>query len=253
MKLALLGADVESLRLAEAAVAAGHQIVWQGDTAAGDATAPWAGPHGSGGEWEKLLDAETADAVIVGRGTGGDELRAHQVQELVRLERPILVTFPLFSSVLTYFEVDMARTESGTIVQHYNPLGEAGLLDEAASWVEHGHPELGRIEQINCTRSLADRGRELVLWHFARDVEMLGAVAGRLNRIGAHAGAEGQEPNYAALSVQLLGTCEVPVRWSVEPPGVEEGLVLTLVFERGRTTIAFDAEARPGEARSGGD
>jgi hypothetical protein len=244
MKLALLGADVESLRLAEAAVAAGHEIVWQGDTAAGDPSAPWAGPHASGGEWEKLLDAQFVDAVIVGHGSGGDELRAHQVQELVRLERPILVTFPLFSSVLTYFEVDMARTENGTIVQHYNPLVEPELLNETAGWVEQGHPELGRIEQINATRSLADRGRELVLWHFARDVELLGVVAGRLSRIGAHAGAEGQEPNYAALSLQLLGPSEVPVRWTVEPPSTQEGLTLTLVFQRGRTTIAFDASAR---------
>jgi hypothetical protein len=244
MKLALLGADVESLRLAEAAVAAGHEIAWQGDTAAGDPSAPWAGPHASGGEWEKLLDAQFADAVIVGHGSGRDDLRAHQVQELVRLERPILVTFPLFRSVLTYFEVDMARTESGTIVQHYNPLVEPELLNEAAGWVEQGHPELGRIEQINATRSLADRGRELVLWHFARDVELLGVVAGRLGRIGAHAGAEGHEPNYAALSVQLLGPSEVPVRWTVEPPSTQEGLALTLVFQRGRTTIAFDSSAR---------
>jgi hypothetical protein len=244
MKLALLGADVESLRLAEAAVAAGHEIVWQGDTAAGDPSAPWAGPHASGGEWEKLLDAQFVDAVLVGHGSGGDELRTHQVQELVRLERPILVTFPLFNSVLTYFEVDMARTESGTIIQHYNPLIEPELLNEAAGWVEQGHPELGRIEQINATRSLADRGRELVLWHFARDVELLGVVAGRLSRIGAHAGAEGQEPNYAALSVQLLGPSEVPVRWTVEPPSTQEGLTLTLVFQRGRTTITFDASAR---------
>jgi hypothetical protein len=72
----------------------------------------------------------------------------------------------------------------------------------------------------------------------------LGVVAGRLNRIGAHAGAEGQEPNYAALSVQLLGPSEVPVRWSVEPPSTNDGLALTLVFERGRTTIVFDSSAR---------
>ena len=244
MKLALLGADVESLRLAEAAVTAGHEIVWQGDPSGGDPTAPWAGPHGSAGEWEQLLDAETADAVIVGHGAGGEELRAFQVQELVRLERPILTTFPLFGSVLTYFEVDMARTESGTLVQHYNPLVEPELLLEAGAWVQDGHPGLGRIEQIQGTRALADRSREVVLWHFARDVELLNVVAGRLNRIGAHAGAEGQEPNYAALSVQLLGPSEVPVRWSVEPPGRQEGLTLTLVFERGRTTIEFDASAR---------
>jgi hypothetical protein len=244
MKLALLGADVESLRLAEAAAAAGHEITWQADTAAGLPEDSWEGPHGVGGDWEQLLDAEIADAVIVGHGAGGDELRAHQVQELVRLDRPVLTTFPLFSSVLTYFEIDMARTESGAIVQHFNPLVEPPELADAAEWVERGHPEFGAIEQVNGTRRLADRSRELVLWHFARDVEMLGQVAGRLNRIGAHAGAEGQEPNYAALSVQLLGTSDVPARWSVEPPAGEEGLTLTLVFQRGRVAFEFDPSGR---------
>jgi hypothetical protein len=243
MKLALLGADVESLRLAEAAVAAGHEIVWQADSGVEDPAASWAGPHAAGGPWEALLDPQTADAVIIGHGPGGDELRAHQVQELARLDRPMLVTFPLFSSVLTYFEVDMARTESGAIVQHFNPLTESPALADAADWVAEGHPDLGPVEQVLCTRTLADRSRELVLWHFARDVEMLGVVAGRLNRIGAHAGA-GDEAAYAALSVQLLGTGEVPVRWSVEPPPSGEGLSLTLVCQLGRVTLEFDSTGR---------
>lgn len=252
MKLALLGADVESLRLAEAAVAAGHEIAWQADSGVQEPPAPWAGPHAAGGPWEELLDPQVAEAVIVGHGAGGDELRAHQVQELARLDRPMLVTFPLFSSVLTYFEVDMARTESACLVQHFNPLTESPALEEAASWVAEGHPDLGRVEQVLCTRSLADRSRELVLWHFARDVEMLGAVAGRLNRIGAHAGG-GDEAAYAALSVQLLGTSEVPVRWSVEPPSGGEGLSLTLVCQRGRVVVGGVCDAAGGDddARSG--
>ena len=241
MKLALLGADVESLRLAEAAVAAGHEIVWQADSGVEEPADPWAGPHAAGGPWEALLDPEVAAGVIVGHG--GDELRAHQVQELARLDRPMLVTFPLFNSVLTYFEVDMARTESGAIVQHFKPLVESPVLGDAAGWVAAGHPDLGAVEQVLCTRSLADRSRELVLWHFARDVEMLGLVAGRLNRIGAHAGA-GDEAAYAALSVQLLGASEVPVRWSVEPPAGGEGLSLTLVCQRGRVTLEFDSSGR---------
>jgi hypothetical protein len=244
MKLALLGADVESLRLAEAAVAAGHEIAWQGDAGETEPSGSWTGPHGPAAPWEALLDQETADAVIIGHGPGSDELRAHQVQELVRLDRPVLVTFPLFSSVLTYFEIDMARTESGAILQHFNPLVEASILVDAAEWVRNGHPELGVVEQIICTRSVADRTQDIVLWHFARDVELLDLVAGRLDRLGAHAGAGTEQANYAALSVQLLGRAEVPVRWSVEPPSGSEGMTLTLVCERGRTTFSFDTSAR---------
>src|SRR5215211_3787816 len=86
MKLALLGADVESLRLAEAAVAAGHEISWQADTGAGEPAGPWSGPHAPAGLWEDLLDAQTADAIIIGHGSGGDEFRAHQLQEFARLD-----------------------------------------------------------------------------------------------------------------------------------------------------------------------
>lgn len=240
MRLALLGADVESLRLAEAAAAAGHEIVWQADSGMPEDAAAWAGPHAAGGPWEALLDGATADGVIVGHG-GDDELRAHQVQELARLGRPLLLTFPLFPSVLTYFEIDMARTETGTVVRHFNPMAESRGLEEVAAWVKEGHPELGPVEQVVAVRSLRDRSRELVLWHFARDVELLGRVAGRLNRIGAHAGGAG-EADYSALGVQLLGPAGVPVRWSVQPPAGEEGLSLSLACRQGAVEVRSAGE-----------
>jgi hypothetical protein len=243
MRFALLGADVESLRLAEAAAAAGHAVVWTGDTSE-DAAEPWTGPHGAAGRWEELLDAGAADAIIVGHGAGGEELRAHQLQELARLDRPMLVTFPLFGSVLTYFEIDMARGESGVILQHFNPLVEPGAVVDATEWLANGHPDLGAVEQIIAARTAADRNREMVLWHFARDVQLLDRIAGGLDRIGAHAGAEGQEVNYGALSVQLLGRSGIPVRWSVEPPSGSEGLSVTIVCRHGRVTFVFDASGK---------
>ena len=128
MRFALLGADADSLPLAAAAVAAGHQLAWQGDLALADrGKFPWLAAD-EGEQWEDLLIAETADAILIGRGTASDDLRARQVQELARLGRPMLVTFPLFSSVLTYFEVDMSRTEGGALLQYYNPLREAPAL-----------------------------------------------------------------------------------------------------------------------------
>jgi hypothetical protein len=245
MKLALIGADAESLRLAEAARRGGHQIVWHGDvSAAGDTLPHWLAVDDLADNWEDLLDSEIVDAVIIGRGSAPEELRARQLQEFVRLGQPMLAVFPLFSSVLTYFEVDMARTESGAVLQHFNPLAVWPLMEQWAQWVQSGHPELGGLEQINCVRAQVDRSRESVLWHFARDVDMVDRLAGRLNRIGAHAASAGEAASYAALSVQLLGALEVPVRWSVEPPARGEGLTLTLVFQRGRITAEFDAGDR---------
>ena len=242
MRFALLGADADSLPLAAAAVAAGHQLAWQGDLSLGDREEfSWLAETDESDQWEDLLIAETADAILIGRGTASDDFRARQVQELARLGRPMLVTFPLFSSVLTYFEVDMSRTEGSALLQYYNPLREAPALDAKASWIADGHPCLGRVEQVAATRALVDRSRDQVLRHFARDVDLFSKVIGKLNRIGAHA-STGAEADYSALSVQLLGTAELPVRWNVEPPADAEGLALHFICERGRETIWFDSQ-----------
>lgn len=242
MRFALLGADAESLPLAAAAVAAGHELAWQGDLSRADrAQFPWLAAVDEAEQWEDLLIAETADAILIGRGTASDDLRARQVQELARLGRPMLVTFPLFSSVLTYFEVDMSRTEGGALLQYYNPLREAPALAATASWIADGHPRFGRVEQFAVTRAMVDRSREQVLRRFAPDVDLLSHVAGKLNRIGAHA-STGADADYSALSVQLLGAAELPVRWNVEPPADAEGLALHFICERGRETIWFDSQ-----------
>ena len=188
-----------------------------------------------------MLISETAHAILIGRGTASDDFRARQVQELARLGRPMLVTFPLFSSVLTYFEVDMSRTEGTALLQYYNPLREAPALKATASWIADGHPRFGRVEQVAATRAMIDRSRDQVLRHFARDVDLFSKVTGKLNRIGAHA-STGADVDYSALSVQLLGTAELPVRWNVEPPAHVEGLALHFICERGRETIWFDSQ-----------
>jgi hypothetical protein len=110
MKLALLGADAESLELARAALDAGHEITWQGDVASAAVLDPaWEAPTDAGDQWEDLFDPDVAEAILVGRGAAGADLRIRQVQELARLGRPMLVVHPLTLDVLAYFEIDMAR------------------------------------------------------------------------------------------------------------------------------------------------
>jgi hypothetical protein len=245
MKLALLGADEESLALADAAVAAGHAMAWQGDIGSADRAAhPWLADDDRAAQWEDLLDPAAADGVVVGVGGENVDGRVRQVHELAKFGRPLLAVHPLAPSVLSFFEIDMARTESGAMLQHFNPLVEPATLVALAEWVEGGHPLLGAVEQVVAVRTLGDRSRQQVLWHFARDVELLGRVAGRLDRLGAHAPAAESDAAYAALSVQLLGPRQIPVRWAVEPLAGAEGLRVSLVCERGRVTIVFDSRDR---------
>ena len=119
MKLAILGTDSDILQLAAAARSERHEIVWCGDIRPDDAAAMSSlalGLHDRGSEWELLLDRAIADAVLVGRGAASNELRAERVKRLATEGMPLLIVHPAFESVLTYYEVDMTRRETGAIV-----------------------------------------------------------------------------------------------------------------------------------------
>ncbi len=251
MNFALLGTDQESVALAQAAQAAGHSIVWRGDLVE---DAGWTGED-LGAEWEALYDTSLVDGLIVGRGAATASLRSEQVNQLSKNGVAILASFPLVDSVLSYYEIDMARGESGALLQHFNPLAaQTEIYKKCAAWVAQGHPELGSIEQIVWERPLAERTQERVLWHFARDVELLSQVAGPLNRLGA-LGSPDEAATYAGLSVQLLGKSQVPVRWQVGPVEESECPSLVLIAQHGKLKIALDQAARPVqlEVRHAGD
>ena len=230
MRFALLGADAESQAVADAAVAAGHPVVWPAPSTLDPNVA-----------WEDLFDSDAADAIIVGAGGASADLRARQVQELAKQGRPLLVGHPLLPSVISYFEIDMARTESGAVVRHFNQLLESLRFVDQSVFSQAAASKLGAVEQITATRALGDRSRDAVLWHFARDVEALAHLAGRFDRIGAHAAMGDSDAAYASLSVQLSGPRQIPVRWSVEPLGHGAALTVTMIFEHGRAAFIFDA------------
>ncbi len=245
MKFALLGIDRESLDLARTAVGAGHEIVWCGDVAGFEGSLAellGATVEDFADQWEVLYDGGVCDAVLVGKGATPSDLRAEQINQLVKSGVAVLATFPAIDSVLAFYEIDMARNESGAVLHHYNPLVEQRqAIGECATWIGEPHPELGAVEQIVWHRPLADRTREQTLWHFARDVELLCQVAGRLNRLGAH-GSPNEQTTYAGLSVQLLGDSNVPVRWEVGPVEQSAHARLTLVAARGSLTVEFDEQ-----------
>jgi hypothetical protein len=217
MKLAILGTDSDILQLAAAARSARHEIVWLGDVRAED-TGPLAsiapGMADRGGQWELLLDRAIADAVLIGRGTASNELRAERVKRLATEAMPLLIVHPAFESVLTYYEVDMTRRETGAIVGHFNPLMGHPVAVEAADWVTNGHPTIGPIHQLSCERQVSVAAREDVLVHLARDVELLATVAGDIRRVTA-IGPKGEDASYASLQIQMLATTAPSLRWSV--------------------------------------
>jgi hypothetical protein len=241
MRFALFGADAESCLLAQSAADLGHEIVWYGDVANVDrATHPWLADADQGDQWEVLCDSQFCDFCIVGQGQAPAALRIEQIIQIVKNGMAVLATFPLTESVLSFYEIDMARSESGAVLYHFNPLvTRASRLEEFASWVREKHPELGTLEQLICERPLDDRSRKNVVWHFARDVEMLDRIAGPLDRLGA-LGSPDEAATYSGLSVQLLGKTQLPVRWSVGPTDQSTYPSLTFVGQQGRARFEFD-------------
>lgn len=217
MKLAILGTDSDILQLAAAARSERHEIVWLGDLRPDDAAAMSslaAGLHDRGSEWELLLDRAMADGVLIGRGVVSNELRAERVKRLATEGMPLLIVHPAFESVLTYYEVDMTRRETGAIVQHYNPLIGHIVAMEAAQWMRSGHPTVGPIHQLSCERQVTVASREVVLAHLARDIELLAAVAGDIRRVTA-IGPTSDGASYASLQIQMMATLAPSLRWSV--------------------------------------
>lgn len=239
MRLALLGSDSESVLLVRTAVEQGHQLIWVGDIAVplGDSLTDVAASDRAD-QWEELFAPGICEAVILGRGHAPSAQRTDQLIQLVKYGIATLTTFPVVDSLLSYYEVDLVQTESGAVLHHFNPvLPPPELLAQWIGWMQAGHPELGAIEQVLWDRPLEDRGRENVVWHFSRDLEVLDGIAGPLDRLGA-VGSTNETTTYSGLNVQLLGKRNVPVRWSVGPAAQSTRATLTFVGHEG--TLPFE-------------
>ncbi|MEX2025998.1 MAG: hypothetical protein WEH44_01835, partial [Pirellulaceae bacterium] len=238
MRIAVLGADSDSLALVEAAVELGHEITWLGDVRAVDADAiqsivPDADVRE---DWEALLDRGFIDAVIVGRGSAELDQRLEQLKRLAAEAAPMVVVFPLGTEILPYYELDMLRREHRTPLVHYHPLRFAPFVGELNHIVRDGHAALGTIHQIQSDRRLADTSRDAVLTWLARDMDLVRQIVGdiaKLSAMGPNVGGT----QYAALQVQMSGPAETAVHWRVAPTAAAGGLQVTLVGERGQLAL----------------
>jgi hypothetical protein len=244
MKLALLGTDPDLLALAEAALAAGHSVVWIGDVRPDDRPelARLLPGVGTSADWESLLDHGLVDAVLVGRGTASEELRGEQLKRLVADVMPVLAVQPVCTSVLVYYELDMARHEVHGVLRHYSPLVPSPAVDELAEWVRSASGAIGIVHQIVCQRCLVDCGREAVVRHLASDVEVLRAIAGGVRTVSA-VGPRVADASYASLQVQMTGPGAATLRWAITP--ITHGpprATFTLIGDRGTAMLEVPAE-----------
>ncbi len=240
MKLAILGTDGDIVQLAAAARELGHEIAWMGDIRGEDAATLRqlvASTSDRAGEWESLLDPGVVDAVLVGAGTAPNDQRAEQLKRLTAASVPLLTVQPVLDSVLPYYEIDMTQRESGSLIQHYNPLTHPPAAAQLVEHVRGERDQLGAIHQLVCERRLDDTSRAAVLAAFARDVELIASVAGPIRRVSA-IGPGSPDASFASLQVQMTSTAIPSLRWSVGTTMPTGAIAqFTLLGERGSVAL----------------
>lgn len=195
-------------------------------------------------DWELLLEVGQVDAVIVARGPDA-ELRTEQLRKFVQLEQPALASHPIVDSMLSYYELDMIRRDTNSVLlpalrDRFHPAVQA-----LADIVRQGDESpIGKAEHLVMERCLPAPNKQIVDRHFARDVDVIRAIAGDMTRLGAMAGPSGS-PNYSALGVQMHGPQGIDARWSVVPIQAACGAKITLTGSRGRIIVELDSADAP--------
>jgi hypothetical protein len=264
MKLALIGADEESLDFVEDELFHGsHQLIAAFDSAAFAAQLrDMAQQVVLDEDWESLLLGTRADLVIVGRGlaqltdtTGipDSERRGEQLRKLAQAAVPLLVFVPSCESIVG-FEIEMIRRDTGGHIKPYIPA--QGNLTRMLKLVRDGEESaIGRIEQLTFDREMEPRFRPNVLTQFARDVALIRQFIGRIAKITASGppSPPGRDPlgpklqtlpSLSNLSVHLQGESDFSARWSIGPVASERGARLTLIGSAGRAIIHMPEPAR---------
>jgi hypothetical protein len=247
MRLALLGGDDTVLGLARAAMADGHRVTCLCDTGAAliplREIAPLARVTTG---WESLVEGGGGEsgptyAVLVAGADSGEE-RLEQLRRLTQDGVALLVAHPFDLAMLGYYELDMIRRDVGGLLLPCLPWRNHPAVDRLRDLMGEAAP-LGRLEQATLERRTPLRDRLGVLGHFARDVDLLRAVCGELNKVAGQAPTD-EAARFANLSVQLTGPGDVQARWSVEP-AKEVSARLTLRCTRGKGVLTIPPADEP--------
>jgi predicted dehydrogenase len=195
-------------------------------------------------DWEMLLEDQQIEAVIVARG-GDEDQRTEQLRKLVQVDKAVLASQPVVDSMLVYYELDMIRRDTSAPLVPRLALRKHPAVQALAEIVRQGESSpIGKVEQLSVERCLPSPVRQFVLRQFARDVDLVRAIAGDMTRLGASAGAPGS-PNFATLSVQMHGPAGIDARWAVVPIQAAVGVKVTLTGSRGRASIELVADDAP--------
>ncbi|MBX3413637.1 MAG: hypothetical protein KF708_13180 [Pirellulales bacterium] len=251
MKFALLGADAPTLALAQAiARHEVHSLVWMAETGNAARTLHELAPAAKlTDDWESLLSGEVADVVLVARPDPAraeeEDRRADQLRKLVQNSIPLALSHPAQQSMIACYELEMIRHDTHSLLFPLLDWRWHPAVTRLAALVRAtGATTLGEWEQIVIERHAADRRDANVRVEFARDVDLARFLAGDLTRLAALS-PEGAGGKLANLGVQLSGTENILVRWSVRPLESTAGAKLTVIGSQGRASLQIAEQDEP--------
>jgi hypothetical protein len=261
MRIALLGADQESLTLVRWAVEkGGHELVAAYDSDSHSAVIRGIAPAVRLTEsWEELLLGTAANAVVMGRG-GKEaaarqaidfiERRADQLRKLVQAAVPMIVVCPACEAIVG-FEIEMIRRDTNAVIFPYVPhMYHPGVLRLEEMVRLPGDSPIGDIEQVAFEREQEDRTRPPVLNRLARDMTLLHVLIGTIQTVSASGSAPtiGRDPlgpkpkelpSLSNLSVHLSTAEGVPARWSIGTALAHDQGRITLTGRSGRAVLSM--------------
>jgi hypothetical protein len=264
MKIALIGADDESLELVRWGIERGrHELVSAYDSDSHAAKLRAMAPQMRLNEsWEGLVLGSAADAVIVGRGgkqaavaAGIDfaERRANQLRKLVQAAVPMIVVCPACEAIIG-FEIEMIRRDTKGIIIPYVPFASHPMIGQLSEWTLQGDESpVGRVEQVALEREQHNRSREAVIAQLARDAALIREFTGTIQTVTASgaAAAIGRDPlgpkmkelpSLANLNVHFAGEELVTARWSMAPALEVDLGGLTVIGQRGKAVLTMPEE-----------
>ena len=186
--------------------------------------------------WEPLFDDSLTDVVLVG-AEHWTEQRADAVRGLVQAGRPLLLSHPVYLSMLWAYEIDMIRNDSGASLIPFIPERLHPCVHRLAQQIGDTltHPESeASIESMTFERRMPERSRELVLSQLSRDLDLIRFLMGDPQRISTLGGTV--ESAWPTLAVGLSVESQIPIRWNVRGD-TSSSLQITLTQKTGTTQV----------------
>lgn len=246
MKLALVGADPELVRIAHWIHSeSDHRVIAIHNAGRFEEELFSLFPKVRPGEdWHALLANDAVDAALISRRPDDDNQllqRADQLKKMIDAKVPLLVMHPACLSI-DAIECEMIRRDTQCIIVPFLPFCDHPAFQTLKKIVGSEESDIGPIEQVVVERFAQDRERAPVLNAFSCDAVLFAELIGPIRQVGAMSTDQGNL-GFANLSVNLTGKSLKSGRWSISPVDDFSGSRLTVIGLHGKAELEMPIDS----------